>query len=45
VYVPRRTPWTFTALALSDSPSGTPLDDEQDDELVQRYPALAARFR
>jgi hypothetical protein len=30
---------------LSGSPRGTPWDDEQEDELVQRYPALAARFR
>jgi hypothetical protein len=30
---------------VSGSPRGTPWDDEQEDELVQRYPALAARFR
>jgi Protein of unknown function (DUF4240) len=30
---------------VSGSPRGTPWDDEQVDELVQRYPALAARFR
>jgi hypothetical protein len=30
---------------LSRSPRGTPWDEEQEDELVQRYPALAARFR
>jgi hypothetical protein len=30
---------------VSGSPRGTPWDDEQADELVQRYPALAARFR
>jgi hypothetical protein len=30
---------------LSGSPRGTPWDEEQEDELVQRYPALAARFR
>ena len=29
----------------SGSPSGHEWDDEQQDELVQRYPALAARFR
>jgi hypothetical protein len=30
---------------VSGSPRGTPWDDEQEPELVQRYPALAARFR
>ena len=30
---------------LSGSPRGEPWDDEDQDALVQRYPALAARFR
>jgi hypothetical protein len=30
---------------VSGSPRGKPWDDEHEDELVQRYPALAARFR
>jgi hypothetical protein len=30
---------------LSGDPSGQPWDDEDQDALVQRYPALAARFR
>jgi hypothetical protein len=30
---------------LSGNPSGQPWDDEDQDALVQRYPALAARFR
>jgi hypothetical protein len=30
---------------LSGSPRGEPWDDESQDTLVQRYPALAARFR
>jgi hypothetical protein len=30
---------------LSGSPRGEPWDDESQDALVQRYPALAARFR
>ena len=30
---------------LSGSPRGEPWDDEQAETLVQRYPALAARFR
>ena len=30
---------------LSGSPRGEEWDDEQQDELVRRYPALAARFR
>ena len=30
---------------LSGNPSGEPWDDEDQDALVQRYPALAARFR
>jgi hypothetical protein len=30
---------------LSGSPSGEPWDDEDQETLVQRYPALAARFR
>jgi hypothetical protein len=29
----------------SGDPSGTPWDDEQTEQLVQRYPRLAARFR
>ena len=30
---------------LSGSPRGEPWDDEHQEELIQRYPALAARFR
>jgi Protein of unknown function (DUF4240) len=30
---------------VSGTPSGEPWDDEQQDELVRRYPGLAARFR
>ena len=30
---------------LSGDPRGEPWDDEDQDALVQRYPALAARFR